>query len=349
MRRRRRTSHHWGAGLLAAAAAGALLIPAIRRSRRHYDFGQRVAIITGGSRGLGLLIARELAKEGARLCLLARDLDEIRRAADELSEAGADVLGIRCDISDKAQVDDAIKRAHLRFGRIDILINNAGIMQVGPLDSMTLEDFQQAMAVHFWGSLYCTLGVLPHMRRVGGGRIVNIASIGGLIGVPHMAPYCASKFAHVGLSEALRAELTRERILVTTVCPAPMRTGSYVNAVFKGRQHEEFTWFALNASLPLASINAQRAARRIISACRAGQARLMVPAYARLAPIVNATMPSVGSAIMRLMNWMLPSSADSSGTEARRGRELHSRWAPSRLTQLSERAAKQNNESPNPG
>jgi short-subunit dehydrogenase len=116
------------------------------------------------------------------------------------------------------------------------------------------------MAIHFWAPFYAMQAVLPQMRERGAGRIVNISSIGGKVAVPHLAPYCASKFALVGLSKAMRIELAKDNIFVTTVCPGLMRTGSHVNAVFKGQNEKEFAWFSIgNASCPFVC---QRGKRR---------------------------------------------------------------------------------------
>jgi len=230
------------------------------------------------------------------------------------------------------------------FGGLDVLINNAGIIQVGPLEHMRFEDFEEAMAVHFWGPLHTTFAALPWLRRQGGGRIVNISSIGGLIAVPHLLPYCASKFALVGLSDGLRAELRRHGIRVTTVCPGLMRTGSAFNAGFKGRHRREFAWFAISSSLPLLTISAKRAARQIIRACRRGAPRLVISWPARAAVFFEKLFPSAAARISDRVNRMLPNLADRSGDEARTGWEAKSVLAPSLLTSLSERAAKRNNE-----
>ena len=202
--------------------------------KRKFTYRGRVAIITGGSRGLGLLMARRLKEQGARLVLLARNKEELRRAEDELDDGSGTVRAIVCDVTERQHVQHAVEAAFQRFGRIDVLINNAGIIQVGPIEHMTYGDFQLAMNVHFWGALHCTEAVLPHMRRHRSGRIINIASIGGLVAVPHLAPYSASKFALVGYSNAVRAEVAKYGIRVTTVCPGLMRTGSAVNALMKG-------------------------------------------------------------------------------------------------------------------
>ena len=139
-------------------------------------------------------------------------------------------------LAEREDVERAISQTIGHYGSIDVLINNAGIIQVGPLDHMKLSDYDDAMKTHFWGPLFLVLAVLPHMRNQGGGRIVNISSIGGRISVPHLVPYSASKFALAGLSDGLRAELARDQIVVTTVCPGLMRIGSPINAAFKGQR-----------------------------------------------------------------------------------------------------------------
>jgi NAD(P)-dependent dehydrogenase (short-subunit alcohol dehydrogenase family) len=235
-----------------------------------------------------------------------------------------------------------------RHGRLDVLVNNAGIMTVGPIDHMSAADFEEAMAVHFWGPLHTMRAVIPHMRRSGGGRIVNISSIGGKIGVPHLAPYCASKFALTGVSSALQAELARDHIRITTVCPGLMRTGSPFNAWFKGKHRQEFAWFAIAGSLPLLSIDGRRAAAQIVDAARHGDAELVISWPARLAVAINAVMPNALALAMEWTNRALPSAAPSLDDEGHSGWQSGSAWAPSRLTRLSERAAARNNELPTP-
>src|SRR5204862_4688180 len=134
-----------------------------------------------------------------------------------------------------------------------VLINNAGVITVGPFEDFSKADFDEAMAIHFWAALYTLKAALPHMRKAGGGRVVNISSIGGKVGVPHLAAYCASKFALTGFSQSIRAELAKDNIRVTTVAPGLMRTGSHVNAKFKGNHAAEFAWFSVSSGTPLIS------------------------------------------------------------------------------------------------
>lgn len=332
----------------AALAAGAALLAAARLLRRRpaLDVRDRVAIITGGSRGLGLLIARELALQGARLCILARDPDELDFARRELVAVGHHrVLALPCDVRNRADVEWAVAATVERFGRLDILINNAGVVQVGPLEHMDLEDFEDAMQVHFWGPLYLIQAALPHLRERGEGRIVNISSIGGKVAIPHMAPYSASKHALVGLSNALRTELAKDGVWVTTVCPGLMRTGSHVNAQFKGRRQEEFAWFAVSDALPVTSMSGRRAARRIVDACRHGEAHLTLSSQAKLAAGMATLAPCLTARALELVNRFLPAPADNGdGEEARPGWQHTSQWVPSVLTRLADEAAVENNE-----
>jgi NAD(P)-dependent dehydrogenase (short-subunit alcohol dehydrogenase family) len=317
------------------------------RRRERYDFTGKSVVITGGSRGLGLIIARQLADEGARVTLVARDAEELARAQEDIRvrQPFAEVLTVTADVRRQDAAGQILARTLERFGRIDVLINNAGIIQSGPVGNMTLEDYEDAMNTHFWGPLYMIMQAVPHMREQGEGRIVNISSIGGRIAVPHLLPYSASKFALVGLSDGLRIELARDNIVVTTVCPGLMRTGSAVNAMFKGQRAREYAWFAISDSLPLTSINADRAAAQILEACRKGDAELVITVQAKLAILARTAAPELFADAMTLMNGLLPGPA-ADGNEARPGRESASAWAPSLLTALTRRAAKENNEEP---
>lgn len=325
-------------GALAALAAGRVV-----RGRRAIDFAGRVVVITGGSRGLGLVLARHLAAEGARLCLIARDEAELARAADQFSP-GLDVMTVRCDIRRRADVRAAVAVILERWSVIDILINNAGVIQVGPLEHMTAEDFENAMATHFWGPLHLMFETVPAMRRRGFGRIVNITSIGGRIAVPHLAPYCASKFALVGLSDAVRTELDQYGIRVTTVSPGLMRTGSPRKASMKGQHEAEYAWFAISDSLPGLSTSAENAARQIVEACRYGDPELTITLAAKLAMMVNHVAPTAVANAMVLANQLLPGPNKGDGEQSRRGAESTSKWAPSAATVLTDKAAVVNNE-----
>ncbi len=327
-----------------ALGAGALLgLRAVLRARRALDLRGKGVLITGGSRGLGLVMAREFGRQGALPILCARDGAELDRAVSDLNRNGVNAAGFPCDVTDRRQVDWLIAEVLGRYGHIDVLVNNAGVIQVGPMEVMTLADYEEAMAAHFWAPLYTTLAVLPAMRARGTGRIVNITSIGGKIGVPHLLPYCASKFALVGFSEGLRAELARDGIRVTTVIPGLMRTGSPRNATFKGQHRAEYAWFAISDSLPLLSMSAVRAARRIVSACRHGDAEVILSLPAQAAALFHGVFPGLTCDILGLVNRALPA-AGGIGSARARGANSESPLTQSGLTTLTRRAERANNE-----
>jgi NAD(P)-dependent dehydrogenase (short-subunit alcohol dehydrogenase family) len=268
----------------------------------------------------------------------------LERARSALAALGADVLALDCDVTDRAAVEQAVHTVQSVWGPVDVLINNAGIVQMGPQPEMTLEDYEQAMAVHFWGPLYATLAVLPAMRSRGSGRIVNISSIGGKIALPHLLPYCASKFALAGLSEGLRIELLKENIYLTTVCPGLMRTGGAAHALFKGRHGAEFAWFTVTGSAPLTSMNADRAADQILRACRDGRAHVVLSASARLGALIHGIAPAVTADALSLIDRLMP--REDGGTAAVSGQDARPDWLPGWATYLERRAAADNNELP---
>jgi NAD(P)-dependent dehydrogenase (short-subunit alcohol dehydrogenase family) len=329
----------------ALGAAGVLGGARAARRRHAIDFRGRGVVIAGGSRGLGLVLARQLAAEGAHLCLLARDEGELARAKAQLYAQGADeVMILPCDIRRRGEVSTAVAHVLGHWAGIDVLINNAGIIQVGPLEHMTTEDFDNAMATHFWGPLNMMLECIPSMRQRGFGRIVNISSIGGRIAVPHLAPYCASKFAIAGLSDAVRAELAQHGIRVTTVSPGLMRTGSPRNAMMKGQHESEYAWFAISSSVPGLSTSAERAARQIIEACRYGDPELTITLPAKAAILANAIAPTATATAMMVAARLLPGPSGADGDRLKPGRDSASSWAPSAATTLTDRAAVANNE-----
>lgn len=275
--------------------------------------------------------------------LCARDEAELQRAQTDVEDYGGEVMTLPCDVTNKQSVTEMIERVNSRFGSVDVLINNAGVIQVGPIEVMTPEDFELAMQAHFWAPLNTILAVLPSMRERKSGRIVNISSIGGKVSVPHLVPYSASKFALVGLSKGLRAELMKDGIKVTTVCPGLMRTGSPRNADFKGKHELEYAWFSIGDAMPLLTVSAENAARQIVRACKRGQAELVISVPAKMAVLFDSLFPEAMSQILAVVNQLLPA-AGGVGTQTRKGRDSKSAWSPSWLTTLNEDAAIRNNE-----
>jgi NAD(P)-dependent dehydrogenase (short-subunit alcohol dehydrogenase family) len=339
-----RRDEGWLTGL--ALGAGAFLAGrAVVRRMRHFDLKDRVVLITGGSRGLGLLMAREFCERGACVAICARDASELERAKRMLGGERLCLWTGACDVTKPEQVQELVGSIRRDFGHIDVLVNNAGVIEVGPISTMTLDDYQAAMATNFWAGVYATREVLDPMLRRGEGRIVNITSIGGKVAVPHLVPYSASKFAAVGWSHGLRAELKGQGVYVTTVVPGLMRTGSPRNADFKGQFSREFAWFNAMDSNPLTSMSARRAAARIVRACVNGEAEVTLSIQAKLAATFAGIFPGTTTEVMSVMNAMLPADDGSGdGRRPHKGRESRSDTVPKFLTALGDRAAVENNE-----
>jgi NAD(P)-dependent dehydrogenase (short-subunit alcohol dehydrogenase family) len=351
MRTRRRRGIDGGWKLLAPAAA-AYLGWRLYRTWRTDDIRGHVVLITGGSRGLGLQLARQFAREGCRIALCARDEGDLETARLDLERLGVEVMVFRCDVADRERVEELVQAVVKRFGRLDTVVNNAGIIQVGPFDAMTPGDFERAMAVNFWGPLHVIWAVLPHMRERGHGQIVNITSIGAAISMPHVLPYDCAKAAFLSLSEGLYAELSRHGIQVTTVVPGLMRTGSPVNASYKGNAEREYRWFSAADQHALTSTSVERAARRIVRGAKRREPEVVLTWQAKLGRLVHALAPSFVQRALSTVNRALPLERGLR-FEARRGQELTTPdAAPSSMRRRLEETARRMNQfgkTPSPG
>src|SRR5262245_43226697 len=175
-----------GVAALLGAATVALARAALQRARR-LDLTGRVAIVTGGSRGLGLLIAEELGRRGARVAICGRSRSALDAAERRLREQGIDVLARPCDLGDREQARIFVERAALEWGRVDVVVNNAGAIHVEPAQTVTLDGIEEAMRSNFWSAANTTFAALPHLaERAGDARLVNVTSIGGRVAVPHL-------------------------------------------------------------------------------------------------------------------------------------------------------------------
>ncbi|MFP4096054.1 MAG: SDR family NAD(P)-dependent oxidoreductase [Cyclobacteriaceae bacterium] len=331
-----------------AGILGIALARTLNHQQRKIDLKNKVALVTGGSRGLGLEIARQLVKEGARVAICARDKQELKRAQQDLNEIAANrggegVLPIVCDVTDPEQVRSMLGRIKKRWGAVEVLINNAGIIQVAPAEEMERKEYEEAMNIHFWAPLTLMEEVLPEMRKKQEGRIVNISSLAGKVSVPHMAPYTASKHALVGLSESLHAEMQRYNIYITTVCPGLMRTGSVPQMIHKGQHRKEHDFVSLGAAQSLTSMDAHAAAKSIVSACKHGQTSLIMPLQSHVFAAANGLFPGLLADVMGLVTRFLPGPGGI-GKKRAKGSESRSDRLPSFLQKNIDEPARRNNE-----
>src|SRR6478672_4298215 len=306
-----------------------------------------VAVVTGASRGLGFLLARELADRGHDLVVNARSESGLATAAAALQERGAAVVTVPGDVADPALGQQLVDAATERFGRLDVLVTNAGSIQVGPAFAMRAQDFVNAMDLMFYGVLHPVLAALPVMKQQGAGRILVISSIGGKLPAPHLLPYVAAKHAAVGFAEGLRIEEAREGVSVTVGVPGLMRTGSPRNALFTGDRSAEHAWFAVGDSLPLLSMSAERAATRLIKATLRGTPEVILTPVAWLGARVHGLAPATTLRLLTIANRVLPT--DRSSTPTRPGHAVDGNGPLLRtLTTLTRKAAPRTHERTDP-
>ena len=314
-----------------------------------------LALVAGGSRGLGLAIARDLGRRGHRLVICARSAAELQTAEAVLRSDGVDVRTAVCDVADAAAVDALVESVERQDGPLEVVFVVAGVIQVGPLASLTRAHFEESLNIMLWGPINVALAVVVPMRRRGHGRIGIITSIGGLVPVPHLLPYSTAKFGAVGFSSGLRVELAGTGVKVTTVAPGLMCTGSHLRATFTGRQGAEYAWFAPSATLPGIAMTAERAAVKIVDGVLAGRAFVLLSLMTKAAVRVSGLAPTTTAAALGLAARLLPDGPPPSGTDTVQGHTVEDRLGtvPTALvravTAFGRRAARRLNQQPPPG
>jgi NADP-dependent 3-hydroxy acid dehydrogenase YdfG len=226
------------------------------------DLEERIVVVTGAASGIGRATSLAFARAGARLHLVDIDADGLEEVRAELG-AGATCHVVDC--TDPEAVHDLAGAVHAAHGRTDVLVNNAGVCVGGPVEKLSLEDWKWITDINYWGVVNGVRAFVPRMIELGSGHIVNTASMAGLVGLPYVVPYCATKFAVVGLSEALSAELDHHGIRVTVICPGAVRTGVMKNArlALPGGWHERVV-----RGLERWAADPERIARLIVKAVR---------------------------------------------------------------------------------
>ncbi|MCP5068860.1 MAG: SDR family NAD(P)-dependent oxidoreductase [bacterium] len=189
------------------------------------DLKGKVAFVTGGASGIGLAMAEAFAEEGMKVVLADIEAEALKKAEGDLLASGAEVIGVQCDVSDHGSVSAAAERAIEAFGKVHILCNNAGVAPAGPLDETTPEDWKWCLGVNLMGVVHGIQILVPRIKEHGeGGHVVNTASIAGLMALPTVGIYAATKYAVVGISETLRGELLPDGIGVSVLCPSFVKT-----------------------------------------------------------------------------------------------------------------------------
>ena len=302
---------------LAFAAVGAATFAT--RSARAIRLEGKTALVTGASRGLGRAVALELGRRGCRVAICARSSADLEKVRAELVALGATVHAEVCDLRNMEQVQALVANVSAHLGPIDVLVANAATIAVGPVESMTVSDFDDAMTSIFKTSLHAALAVLPSMRTRKRGTLAFITSVGGKISVPHLVPYSTAKFAEIGLAEGIRAESAQSGINVLTVVPGLMRTGAHVHATFKGNAEQEYGWFGAGATAPAPmTIDPARAARRIARAIARGDHEIILTPVAQLGVAAQRLSPDLVRLVLRVASRLLPKAPSIPARDLRR-------------------------------
>lgn len=270
-------------------------------SEHTTDHPAPLALVAGASRGLGLLVADDLARRGHRVVLTSRSQESLERARQKLIDDGrpADAIATATmDVSDRAQVQDVVAQVEREHGPIDVVIHVAGVIEVGPAENTTHEHIEKALDIMAWGPINVTEAVLPGMRERGRGRIGIVTSVGGLLSAPHLLAYSTAKFAAVGYTEGLAASLSGTGVSATVIAPGLMRTGSHVAAEFFGNGQAEYAWFAPSASMPLVSMDATKAAHRMVSGVLEGKPYVILTPAAKIGARVRGLAPATTTRVM---------------------------------------------------
>jgi len=261
----------------------------------------KVALVTGGTRGLGRALVDQLAKGGAKVVFVSRSADDLERVGDDLTAAGCQSLGVVADVTSQDQVESMVQQAIDRFGRLDLLINNAGLSDRGRSWETSPERFLELIELNLLGAVRCTLAAIHHLIE-SQGQLINVASLAGRSGFPNLGAYPASKFALVGYSHQLRLELAEEGVRVLLVCTGPIQRDD------GGSRYTKLTAdLPKESSLPgggvrIKGIEPAKLARKILSSAARGKAELIIPARARLLFAISQLWPSLGDWMLRRIN-----------------------------------------------
>ncbi|PNG52898.1 2-dehydro-3-deoxy-D-gluconate 5-dehydrogenase [Variovorax sp. WDL1] len=193
-------------------------------TRRMFDLKDKTALVTGGNGGIGLGMARGLAQAGARVVIAARNAEKSAAAVEALRALGSDSFALAADVSDEASVQRLVDEAAERCGRLDILVNNAGTTVRKPVDQLALSEWHQVMDTNLTSAFLCCRAAYPHLKKAGGGKIINIGSMMSIFGAPYAPAYGASKGAIVQLTRAMAASWAPDNIQVNAVLPGWIRT-----------------------------------------------------------------------------------------------------------------------------
>jgi short-subunit dehydrogenase len=236
------------------------------------NFKDKVVVITGASSGIGKASAIKFAKKNAKIVLVARRKEKLLQVQKEISKYTDSILICQCDVSNKSQVKEMSDDVLDEFGRIDVLVNNAGFVIYGSVLDLSIEEIESQMATNYFGMIYCTKSFLPHMIEQRIGHIVNVASVGASFGIAGVASYCATKFAMLGFSEGLKHELSGTGVGITVVSPIAVETPLFDHPSFdKNFSHST-----------IVTLSPETVANAVLKAANSSRLEIVVPSVARV-------------------------------------------------------------------
>jgi NADP-dependent 3-hydroxy acid dehydrogenase YdfG len=250
----------------------------------NHTFQDKIAIVTGASEGIGRATALGLARQGAQIVLAGRRQNILEQVAVEIHQLNRETLVIPTDVTDQTQVENLVGSTIERWGRVDVLVSNAGEYIRAPVDRLTKDDIQRSLAVNFYGGIYCILATLPHMRRQGSGHIVVVTSMDGKKGIPPDAPYAAAKYALTGFVDVVRQELHGSGIYISNILPGRVDTKMI------GKLH--FSWVS-------AKISSEQVASATLKAIEKRKPIVILPVQAVLLYYLDVFSPRLGDWVAR--------------------------------------------------
>jgi short-subunit dehydrogenase len=244
------------------------------------NFKDKIVLITGASSGIGEASAIQFAKKGSDIVLVARSMEKLQQVEKKISNFKTKTLVCQCDVSDKSQVKKMAQEVLEKFGRVDVLVNNAGFAIYGSISDLTTEEIESQMKTNYFGMVYCIKNFLPKMLEQKSGHIVNVASVAASFGLPGIASYCASKFAMLGFSEGLQHELKETGVGITVVSPIMVRTNFFDHSSFEKMPKYSPT-----------SLSPETVAKTVLKAASSSRLEIIVPSIVRIAVWVKHTFP----------------------------------------------------------
>jgi len=285
---------------------------AFKRKKRQFTYQGKVVLVTGGARGLGYIMARQLVEEGAKVIICARDADQLDKAYVLLRNHGEVTYPYVCDITEKENIVQLAYFIKKRFGRLDVLINNTGTITINPIEQLPLNNYKKFIESHLWGPMQLVRVLIPLLSKSREAKIVNIFSVGGKISLAKSQPYDVNEIVHAVFYDNISRVITGKNIKLTAIYPEFKDQDLPVNLKLKGHSEQELAWSKFNESRPLISLYAENVGKQILKTAQIGKKTLTLPFPRELARIVNNINTELNLTLCQLVDHLVPHDSGSS-------------------------------------